>query len=127
MKLLLRKKTYKSKFFCIYLLLFVLQFIHSYAYMHIIIIPYEKGRSYDVNFVDGKTITMINHDTKIKHFSYTLPVKCRNKRFHVQKIESNLFINLACPFKYALNEGSIAHENIESNNAEKNSNYVAWV
>ena len=100
-----------------YLFIIVRFAIHSFICLHAHYHYSVRGRSYDVNFVDGKTITMINHDTKIKHFSYTLPVKCRNKRFHVQKIESNLFINLACPYKYALNEGSIAHENIESNNA----------
>ena len=88
---------------------------------HVLIIPYERGRSYDVKF-GGNTILMTNHDTKMKHFSYTLPQSCQNTQVRVQKRDLLLYIDLACPY----NGGIFSHQKFGAIRREKEKQ-IAWV
>ena len=88
---------------------------------HVVIIPYERGRSYDVKF-GGNTILMTNHDTKMKHFSYTLPQSCQNTQVRVQKRDLLLYIDLACPY----NGGIFSHQKFGAIRHEKEKQ-IAWV
>ena len=88
---------------------------------HVLIIPYERGRSYDVKFVEN-TILMTNHDTRRKHFSYVLPRSCFNRPVRVQKRHLLLYIDLACPY----NGGIFSHQQFHAIRRKKEKQ-VAWV
>ena len=88
---------------------------------HVVIIPYERGRSYDVKFVEN-TILMTNHDTRKKHFSYRLPRSCFNKQVRVQKRDLLLYIDLACPYT----GGIFSHRLFHAIRREKEKQ-VAWI